>query len=123
MAKILPHIQSNIGNYKMCVDQGFPCSRDAASILVGPISQKQARTLAVNLQTYPLHLSNVYVSLRHASEWGIRGLQGSFPRCMRRLPGNPEKHKLAITYIVLIHNIKTELVGLNQINTVFDSQY
>jgi hypothetical protein len=37
-ANILPNIQSYIGSYKMCVDQGFPQSGDAASILVGPIS-------------------------------------------------------------------------------------
>jgi hypothetical protein len=123
MAKILLHIWSNICNYKICVDQGFPWSEDAASILVGPISQEQVQTLAANLQPYLLCLSNVYLSLQQASEWGMRGLQGSFPCCKRRLPGNPVKHKLVITSIVLIHNFRTELVGLNQIKIVFDPQY
>jgi hypothetical protein len=63
----------------MCVDQGFPRSGDAAGILVGPISRMQARRLAPNLRPYLLRLSNVYVSVRQASEWGMRGLQGSFP--------------------------------------------
>jgi hypothetical protein len=53
----------------------------------------------------------------------MRGLQGSFPRCNRRLPGNPEKRHLVILSIVLILNFRTEIVGLNQINTVFDPQY
>jgi hypothetical protein len=53
----------------------------------------------------------------------MRGLQGSFPCCKRRLPGNPEKQKLVITSNVLIHNTRTELVGLNQTKTVIDLQY
>jgi hypothetical protein len=44
----------------MCVDQGFPRSGDAAQILVGPISRRQARQLAANLRAYLI--KNVYVS-------------------------------------------------------------
>ena len=122
-ANILPYIRDRIGSYKMCVDQGFPRSGDAAQILVGPISRRQARRLAANLRTYLLKISNVYVSLRQASEWGMRGLQGTFPRFKKRLPGNPAKRKLVIQSIVLVHNFRTEIVGLNQIRTVFDPEY
>jgi hypothetical protein len=41
------------------------------------------------LHPYLLCLSNIYVSLCQASEWGMRGLQGTFPWCKKRLPGNP----------------------------------
>ncbi len=107
----------------MCVDQGFPRSGDATQILVGPITPKQAFRLAENLHPYLLCLSNVYISLRQASEWGMRGLQGSIPRCKKRLPRSPEKRKLVIPSIVLVHNFRTEIVGLNQIKTVFDPEY
>jgi len=50
-------------------------------------------------------------------------LQGTFPRCKKRLPGNPFKRKLVIQSIVLVHNFRTETVGLNQIKTVFDPEY
>jgi hypothetical protein len=50
----------------------------------------------------------------------MRGFQGSFPHCKKRLPGNVEKWKPVIQSIVLIHNFITEILGLNQINTVFD---
>jgi len=123
MANILPYIHNNIGTYKMCVHQGFPRGGDAAYILVGPISQKQVQRLAANLQPYLLRLSNVYVSLCQASEWGMRGLQGSFPHCKKCLPGSAEKWQLVTASIVLIHKFKTEIVGLNQINTVFDPEY
>ncbi len=53
----------------------------------------------------------------------MRGLQGSSPCCKRRLPGNPEKRKLVLTSISLLNKFRTELVGLNQIKTVFDPQY
>ena len=122
-SNILPYIRKNIGNYKMCVDQGFPRSGDADQILVGPISKKQARRLAPNLRPYLLRISNIYTSLRQASEWGMRALQGTFPRCKKRLPGNANKRKKVIQLIVLIHNFRTELVGLNQISTVFDPEY
>jgi len=122
-ANILPYIRNNIGNYKMCVDQGFPRTGDANLILVGPISKKQAKKLAPNLRPYFLRISNIYISLRQASEWGMRALQGTFPRCKKRLPGNAWKRKKVIQSIVLIHNLRTELVGLNQISTVFDPEY
>ena len=53
----------------------------------------------------------------------MRGLQGMFPRFKKRLPGNPVKQKLVIQSIVLVHNFRTEIVGLNQIRTVFDPEY
>jgi hypothetical protein len=53
----------------------------------------------------------------------MRGLQGSFPRLKKRLPGNPAKQTLAIQSIVLVHTFRTEIVGLNQIRTLFGPKY
>ncbi len=103
-SNVFPYIRENIGCYKICVDQGFPRSGDAAGILVGPISKKQARSLAPNLCCYLLKISNVYTSLHQASEWGMRLLQGTFPRCNKRLPSNATKREKVIQSIVLIHN-------------------
>ncbi len=36
MANILPYMQNNIGNCKMCIDQGFPRTGDASQILIDP---------------------------------------------------------------------------------------
>jgi hypothetical protein len=119
----LPYICDNIGCCKICIDQGFPRSGDAAGILVGPINKKTAWTLAPNLHHYLLKISNAYISLRQASEWGMRLLQGTFPRCKKRLLGNALKCKKVIQSIVLTHNFRTELVGLNQIKTVLDPEY
>jgi hypothetical protein len=75
---ILPYIHKKTDTYKMCVDQGFPRSEDAALISVGPISHSHAQRLAPALHLYLLFVSNVHVSLCQASECVMRGLQGSF---------------------------------------------
>ena len=122
-ARFLHAIKKKIGEYKICVDQGFPRSGDAYGTLVGPITKRAARRLHRDVREYLLRISNVHTSLRQASEWGMRGLQGTFPRWKKRLPSDHFQRRLVIEAIVLIHNYRTELVGFNQINTVFDSEY
>ena len=53
----------------------------------------------------------------------MRGLQGTFPCWKKHLPSNHFQQRLVIEAIVLIHNYRTELVGFNQINTVFEYEY
>jgi hypothetical protein len=40
-----------------------------------------------------------------------------------RLPSNKRKRKLILTVIILLHNFRTAVVGLNQIATVFNPEY
>ena len=122
-ARILASIRSRIGSYKICVDQGFPRSGDAFGILVGPVTKRAARRLHRDLRDYYLRVSNVHTSLRQASEWGMRGLQGTFPRCKKRLPSDAVKRRLVIEGIILVHNFRTHTMGQNQIKAVFDSEY
>ena len=72
---------------------------------------------------YLLRVSNVHISLCQASEWGISGLQGTFPRARRRLPTDMYKRRLVLKNIIFIHNLQTEVMGWNQIKTVFDPEY
>lgn len=122
-ARFLSALKRRIGDYKICVDQGFPRSGDAHGTLVGPVTRRAARRLHRDVRDYLLRISNVHTSLRQASEWGMRGLQGTFPRWKKRLPSDHEQRRLVIEAIVLIHNYRTEMVGFNQINTVFDPEY
>ncbi len=57
------HIKERIGDYKICVDQGFPQSVDATGILVGPIPDRSARRLHPLMRDNFIRLSNVYTSL------------------------------------------------------------
>ena len=122
-ARFLHTIKKKIGEYKICVDQGFPRSGEAYGTLVGPVTKRAARRLHQEVREYLVRINNVHTSLCQASKWGMRGLQGTFPRWKKRLPSDHFQRRLVIEAIVLIHNYRTELVGFNQINTVFDSEY
>jgi hypothetical protein len=122
-ARFLHALKNKIGEYKICVDQGFPRSGEAYGTLVGPVTKRAARRLHQDVREYLLRISNVHTLLRQASKWGMHGLQGTFPRWKKRLPSNHFQQRLVIEAIVLIHNYHTELVGFNQISTVFDSEY
>jgi len=50
-------------------------------------------------------------------------MQGTFPRCKKRLPSDRVKRRLVIESIVFINNFRTHIVGLNQISTVFNPEY
>jgi hypothetical protein len=117
------HIKERIGDYKICVDQGFPRSGNAYGTLVGPIPKRSARRLHSSVRDNLICLSNVYTSLRQANEWGIGGLQGTFPRCKMCLPSDKLKRRRVIECIILVHNFRTELVGHNQIADVFAPEY
>ena len=54
---------------------------------------------------------------------GHEGLARQFSSLQEKAPWQSEKQKLVISNIVLIHNFRTEIVGLNEINTVFDPEY
>ena len=113
----------SIGIYKICVDQGFPRGGTMYNKFVGPMSQRTRNKLADVLRGELLKLHNRYVSLRQASEWGMRALQGSFARLKSRMTSDKPKRFLLIYSIVLLHNFRTTHVGLNQIATVFNPHY
>ena len=117
------HIKERISGYKTYVNQGFPRSGDATGILVGPIPERSARRLHPLVRDNLIHLSNVYKSLRQASEWGMHRLQGLLPRCKKHLPSDKEKRWHFLECIVSVHNFRTEVVGHNQISAVFAPEY
>ena len=91
--------------------------------MVGPISKKSAHHLYRNVRDYLLKISSIHTSLRQASKWGMCGLQGTFSHLKRRLPSDYTKRRSILETIVLIHILQTEIVGKNQIKTVFDPEY
>lgn len=63
------------------------------------------------------------VGVRQAAEWGMRGLQGSFARLTLRLTTDSEKRGRIIAVCVRLHNLKARKIGINQIRTVYGSDY
>jgi hypothetical protein len=65
-------------------------------------------------------LNRQATSLRQMSEWGMRGLQASFPRLKDRLRYEESgERKIIIQMIVLLYNFRAAQVGQNQIKSVF----
>ena len=59
-------------------------------------------------------------SMRQTSEWGMRALQGAFPRLKDRASYEENGgRKVILLTIVLLFHIRTRLVRLNQIPTTF----
>jgi hypothetical protein len=59
-------------------------------------------------------------SLRQASEWGMRALQGAFPRLTVPLKFERKGERGRILLLVpLLYNFRLEVVGLNQIQNVY----
>ncbi|KAJ1406173.1 hypothetical protein B484DRAFT_300118, partial [Ochromonadaceae sp. CCMP2298] len=100
-------------------DQEFKRSGPLHDKFVGPLSRRQRRNLAAVLRDQLLARHGLYISLRQAAEWGMRALQGSFSRLKSRLPSDAKKRGRIILSILLLSNLRTHYVGLNQISTVF----
>lgn len=59
-------------------------------------------------------------SVRQLSEWGMRGLQGSFPRLKDRIKWEERgERKFLLQLVIFLFNYRSEAVGFNQITTVY----
>lgn len=95
---------------------------DAAGESIGPMSKKRKEQLNPLVAPYLKRYHDAAVSLRQASEWGMRVLQGTFTRLKSRdvrqgasPPYYPEHGAFT--------NFRTTHVGLNQITRVFNPNY
>jgi hypothetical protein len=87
------------------------------------MSKKTRSKIAPVLRNLLIDKHNKYVSLRQCSEWGMRALQGCFARLKSRLTSNKELRYSIIYSAILLHNFRTEFVGLNEIAKVFNPHY
>ena len=62
------------------------------------------------------HWESMYSKPQQAAEWGMRGLQGSFPRLKDRIiyEENGER-AIILKFITLLYNYRVRTVGINQI--------
>jgi len=84
-----------------------------------PFIIKSARTLQ-SATNYEISLNEDATSLRQSAEWGIRGLQGSFPRLTEDIVYEEDGERyLFLSTTVLLYNFRARYVGYNQIRSVF----
>ena len=63
---------------------------------------------------------NEATSLRQAAEWGMRQIQGAFPRLKDRIQYEENgERRCYLVLMCLLYNMRLELVGLNQIRNVY----
>ena len=71
----------------------------------------------------PIYMSEVFrsaTSVRQLSEWGMRGLQGSFPRLKDRLKFEKRgERRVILQLVILLYNFRATTVGMNQIQSSF----
>ena len=77
------------------------------------------------LDTYKEQVANLAVkreatSMRQSAEWGMRAFQCSFPRVKDQIPFESKgQHKLMMKLLILLYNVRTKQVGINQILNVY----
>lgn len=98
---------------RVVVDSAF--SRGNYPFLIKSAQDEQGASTA--LENVQLRQAT---SVRQASEWGMRGFQGSFPRIKDRFIYEERgERKLMLWCTVLLFNLRTKLVGLNQILSTY----
>ena len=66
--------------------------------------------------------NNQLVSAWKAAEWGMRSLQGSFARLKLPMPANNHAFQAEVLELaVRVHQLRCQLVGRNQTQTVYQS--
>jgi len=98
---------------KCVMDSAF-CSRGNAFVI------KSAQDVTQGEDAHEYTMLREATSMRQAAEWGMRALQGSFPRLKARL--KYEEHgerKCIIQSIILLYNFRARYCGINQIRTTF----
>lgn len=81
-----------------------------------PFLIKSSQDIPVSHDFDDVLLIRQATSARQASEWGMRAFQGSFPRIKDRLVYEERgERKVILHTLVLLFNLRTRLVGINQI--------
>lgn len=67
-----------------------------------------------------LAIKRAATSMRQSAEWGMRGVQSSFPRLKDTLTYEEYgERRMIFTCLFLLYNCRARLVGINQIRTVY----
>jgi DDE superfamily endonuclease len=98
---------------KCCVDSAFSSANNAFMV-------KSSENVLRADNPQQVLLSEQATSLLQAAEWGMRAIQGSFPRLKDRIHyENNGERKVFLQLLPLLYNYRTNLVGLNAIQNTY----
>ena len=107
--------------FSLVADSAFPQGNDqVAGKICVPLKAGEKLPMDAAQRKHVLELSRSILSYRQTAEWGMRELQGSFGRL--RIPlGIEDMDKRAdlLETCFRLHNLRTRLVGINQIKNVY----
>jgi DDE superfamily endonuclease len=111
------------------LDRIFEAHDEAQVVVDSAFSKDNRPSLVKSHQNIMDRLGNIRehgdrfrdaTSVRQMAEWGMRGLQGSFPRLKDRLLYEERgERKIILHLIVLLYNFRASTVGINQIQSSF----
>lgn len=114
-------IEDTPENHFLIADTAFP--RTLQSIqgrIHAPMKQGEKLPDNPRDRAKALALNADLVNCRQAAEWGMRAIQGSFGRLKIPLPISNEKRRKTLLQVVFrLHQVRVQLVGINQIQTVY----
>jgi DDE superfamily endonuclease len=118
------HTQTPAGYY-LVADTAFP--RGTSQIkgrIQAPIKVGQRITGNPDEVEEKLAFNRELLSYRQTAEWGMRALQGSFGRLRVPLEINhTEQRASLIETCVRLHNLRAQMVGINQIHNVYMKEW
>ena len=107
--------ERNRGGARVVVDSAFGSERRQSLL-----KSYQSNTDQEGRIRQKSELFRAATSVRQLSEWGMNGLQASFPRLKDRLRYEEQgERKMVMSLIVLLYNFRATNVGFNQISTTF----
>lgn len=123
-AKVCRHLYQDIlskeTNYAIIADSAFPKNKHFKHCVLKPIKKFSMDPVKREEQKA---LSFAITSLRQAAEWGMRSIQATFARLKLRLTSDKVQRYNIILSCLLLHNYRTQLMGINQISEVFSKEY
>lgn len=99
---------------KVIADSAFPQGG------YGSIARASKANEAGPQNAQELGFEQQLTSARQPAEWGMRAMQGGFPRLKARFPYEERGHRrIVMRMISALHNARTRMVGINQIRNVY----
>ena len=103
-------------------DSAFPVAKELCEVIKRPPKANEKFTKSA-MGLSDRQIADL-VSIRQGSEWGMRALQGAFPRLTARFVWETKGIRRVVLHnIVHLFNLRTRRIGFNQIRTVWMPAY
>ena len=108
--------------YVLVADTAFPRNGPFQGRILTPLKNGRIPNDAITAAR-EIARHQYVLSIRQAAEWGMRAIQSTFSRLQAGLSVNSDERRRVISVCILLYNLRTEMIGINQIRTVFSPNY